>query len=85
MATSTFTVRVPANPYLRCDRCGARVEFWRSAQVRNEPCGHDSGATSMCPSWGPVNGCECEEHLGNVPHPLPDPPATRHGIGQGPL
>src|ERR1039458_298790 len=23
----------------------------------------------LCPSWGPVDGCQCLAHLGHVPHP----------------
>lgn len=64
-----------ANPHLRCDQCGKRVPrhhdddccgcaggFW------NEPCGHEGGVTSACPSWSPVDGCRCLEQLGVVEH-----------------
>jgi hypothetical protein len=55
-----------ANPYLACDHCGARVTH--SLGVTNQPCGHHVGFESVCPSWGPVDGCQCVEHLGTRPH-----------------
>lgn len=73
-----------ANPYLRCDECGAPVPRWHDptkcgetpegfglGQFWNMPCEHDAGVTSICPSWGPCGGCRCQKHLGYVPH-LPD-------------
>lgn len=85
--TRTFNVIEPANPYLRCLRCGARVEYWLDGEHRepNHPCNHIAGYESTCPSWGPVDGCQCEEHLGYVPHSVPTLPTTDHGRAQGPL
>lgn len=67
-----------ANPYLACDQCKALVTAWHDddrcgceAGFWNEPCGHQAGATSVCPSWGPVDGCSCLAHLGHVPHAEP--------------
>jgi len=68
--THTFTrthVSVEfANPHLRCDHCQVFVESWHDndqcgcdAVCWNVPCGHQSGVTSLCPSWGPVDGCTC--------------------------
>lgn len=62
-----------ANPFLRCEDCGERVERFShlgsgQGPAQNEPCGHASGYTSVCPSWGPVDGCQCVEHLGHVDH-----------------
>jgi hypothetical protein len=64
-----------ANPYLTCDQCKAAVVGFHDndrcgcdAGLWNVPCGHGVGATSTCPSWGPVDSCECEAHLGHVPH-----------------
>lgn len=67
-----------ADPYLVCDlchqpvprwhdddRCGCRDGFW------NEPCGHQAGVTSVCPSWGPVDGCTCVRVFGEVLHGEP--------------
>lgn len=67
--TRTFTRKTFANPHLRCDECGARVEGCR--MVRNGdgeevpgpfiPCGHTGSYTDLCPSWSPVDGCTCPE------------------------
>lgn len=77
--TRTHAVTVPANPYLRCSACGGRVEFWRAyddgGHAHNQPCGHRADYDNVCPSWGPVDGCQCQAHLGHVPHP-PAPAAT---------
>ena len=89
--TRTFTATVPANPYLRCSQCGARVEYWLDGEseigepVRNYPCEHASDYVDVCPSWGPVDGCQCQEHLGYTPHPPAPPATTDHGNEQGPL
>lgn len=68
-----------ANPYLTCDRCGAWVTGWHN----NDECGCDDtfwnmpcrcervGVTSVCPSWGPVDGCLCASILGKVEHGEP--------------
>ena len=77
--THTHVLTKLANPFLRCDVCAKPIEGVVSDEGNvpdcehlgyNEPCGH-LGATSICPSWGPVDGCECEgeAHLGYVPHP----------------
>lgn len=68
-----------ADPYLTCDRCKAWVTGWHNPNRcgcdetgwQNLPCGHQSGATSACPSWSPVDGCRCRQHLGYVPHGEP--------------
>lgn len=58
-----------ANPFLACDECGHRVTH--SLELWNQPCGHRAGTTSVCPSWGPVDGCSCAEQLGSVEHGQP--------------
>ncbi len=71
-----------ANPYLACDQCGQRVAQWHDpvkcgcgdSGWQNKPCGHQAGATSVCPSWGPVDGCTCVEHLGRRDHGEPPAP-----------
>lgn len=73
--TRTHVYVTFANPFLVCDlcrqpvprwhnndKCGCGEEFW------NEPCGDTAGVTSVCPSWSPVDGCQCREHLGRVDH-----------------
>lgn len=85
---TTYARITPACPYLACGECHARVEFWldRPGPHRNEPCGHEAEMVDTCPSWSPVDGCRCVEHLRARPvgH-LPDPDlrmvwmATREG------
>lgn len=62
-----------ANPFLACDVCRRYItgatNVGQDGPTKNVPCGHRAGATSRCPSWGPVDGCQCQEHLGEVPHP----------------
>lgn len=66
-----------ADPYLACDQCRQRtVGYDRDAPgLRNEPCGHAAGMTSVCPSWSPVDGCNCIEQLGRRDHGEPPLPA----------
>ena len=59
-----------ANPYIACGECGRRVT-WHSGVGLNEPCGHRADFNSVCPGWSPVNGCNCQKHLGKVEHGLP--------------
>lgn len=62
-----------ANPYLVCNACGG----WITGALDNPgasilmPCEHRQGYEDVCPSWGPVDGCSCKEHLGHVPHGEP--------------
>lgn len=69
-----------ANPYLRCARCGQPVRYWHDDDQCGTPadpcpvdwylapCGHRAEAHSTCPSWGPVDGCQCRAQLGRVEH-----------------
>lgn len=69
-----------ANPYLRCGRCGQPVRRWHDDQQCGTPehpcpvdwylapCGHRAEARSDCPSWGPVDGCQCLAQLGRQDH-----------------
>jgi hypothetical protein len=78
--TRTHVYVTFANPYLACtvcrqsvrrwhnnDKCGCDATFW------NAPCGHTAEAVSVCPSWSPVDGCQCREVLGSVSHTFPVP------------
>lgn len=76
--THTHVITKLANPYLRCNVCaGPASEIVAvegqvpgcNHQGENVLCGHPS-STSICPSWGPVDGCRCQEHLGHVPHAM---------------
>lgn len=64
-----------ANPFLVCDRCRQPVSAWHNpeacgcdASFWNKPCEHRAGVTSVCPSWSPVDGCQCAAVLGSVQH-----------------
>lgn len=71
--TRTHVYVMFANPYLACQQCGHQATGFhdprKCGEVTDEegggdwwniPCGHDAGADSTCPSWGPVDGCECD-------------------------
>lgn len=65
------TVRF-ADPYKLCRTC----HTWIDGYVRTGgpgleplvPCGHRSAYRDVCPSWGPVDGCTCDEF--NAQHPV---------------
>ncbi|WP_167503141.1 hypothetical protein [Streptomyces malaysiensis] len=58
------TVRF-ANLYLVCSLCGTRTRGVRDSGVL-DPCNHDASVRSLCPSWGPIDGCQCAQVLGRV-------------------
>jgi hypothetical protein len=70
------TYRIPAtgdvyaNPYLACCRCGKQVTHCEGPPPSNMPCGHHADYRSLCPSWGPVEGCVCNS-MGLPGHGLP--------------
>jgi hypothetical protein len=71
----TFTVEHYANPFLICTVCRKSVVGYihspeHAENWKNFPC-HHLGITSSCPSWSPVDGCRCQEHLGSVEHSAP--------------
>lgn len=66
-----------ANPYLVCLVCGEPVAASHTDTACgctsgswNVPCGHPVGITSLCPSWSPVDGCQCAQQIGSVDHPV---------------
>lgn len=69
-----------ADPYKTCDECAGWITgIGGEALV---PCGHHATYTDQCPSWGPVDGCSCQEHLGYVSHgepPVPPPSEESDG------
>lgn len=72
-STHTFTTEQFADPHLVCTECGRHVEGYVVApghpeDMENWPCRHKWMA-NLCPSWSPVDGCQCLEHLGAVGHP----------------
>lgn len=74
--TRTYEAVDFADPFLVCGRCGRPVTGWLPGAGRTGlllPCEHDAGIVSTCPSWGPVDGCQCRKFLGYVPHPAQAP------------
>jgi hypothetical protein len=71
--TSTYNAVTFADPYKTCDKCGAWITGVLDAPgpLILLPCEHRSSYTDHCPSWGPVDGCSCVDHLGQRPHPVP--------------
>ena len=77
--TRTHNAIHPANPFLSCQVCHKRVEAFHDHEGCGcpeshggpllMPCFHRSDYDDLCPSWGPVDGCQCQEYLGHVPHP----------------
>jgi hypothetical protein len=63
-----------ADPHLICLTCAKPVPSWHNedecgcdAGWWNNPCEHKAGITTLCPSWGPVDGCRCTEpHVSSV-------------------
>jgi len=74
--TQTFNVVDFADPYLQCDQCRGWVTGWApdsDAPGLLFPCEHSAGLVYACPSWGPVDGCQCNAYLGYKPHGEPQP------------
>lgn len=69
--TSTHTKIGFINPYLICDECGCKVPYWHNPERCdcnedrwfNYPCEHTAGVTSICYTWGPVEGCQCADKV----------------------
>lgn len=62
-----------ADPYKVCNSCGGWVTgvLDMPGTRLTVPCEHDRDYSDVCPSWGPVDGCQCADHLGYVPHGEP--------------
>lgn len=76
--TRTHTTSAFANPHKRCTRCHQPVTGWHSPDscgcettVWNAPCECEAGDYSDCPSWSPIDGCECPKVLGRPRHEPP--------------
>lgn len=70
----THTYITLANPHLVCLVCRQPVRRWHDGeqcgcQVGSwlVPCQHVTDVTSVCPTWGPVDGCQCDEKHEEVP------------------
>ena len=74
---AVYNERRFADPYHVCNACGG----WITGMLDNPgrplvmPCEHDLGCESVCPSWGPVDGCTCAAMFGRPSHG--EPPAQR--------
>lgn len=73
-----MTERIPAgdvfaDPWIACDACRARVTHVTFPPPTNQPCGHQADSNSLCPSWGPVDGCRCAAQ--GISHEKPADPA----------
>jgi hypothetical protein len=68
--TRTHNVISYADPYKKCCTCGAWIDgaLDGPGPLILVPCEHQSDYDSVCPSWGPVDGCQCPSHFGHVPH-----------------
>lgn len=73
--TRTHLTMDYANPYIICVECKQRVTGHHDDrccdQIKgflNFPCMHRASIDTVCPSWGPVDSCQCIKHLGYKPH-----------------
>lgn len=55
-----------ADPYKKCLQCGSWVDGATSGATLI-PCGHRSDYRDVCPSWGPVDGCDCAGYSARHP------------------
>lgn len=63
-----------ADPFKVCNQCGGWITGILSIPDGPDlttPCEHEGGYIDICPSWSPVDGCLCVEHLGRVEHAAP--------------
>lgn len=69
--TRTHTLIGFANPFLVCEECREKVPYWHNpdrcgcneTKFWNSPCEHTAGVVSVCYSWGPVDGCQCNDKV----------------------
>lgn len=77
MLTYTYTrvhhVITSADPYKICRQCNQWITgiLDKPGSAIVVPCEHESDYRDVCPSWGPVDGCQCIEHLGIREHGIP--------------
>jgi hypothetical protein len=64
--THTHTMTPLANPHIQCAECGEQVTSFHCAETCgctgsswNWPCRHDADTHNTCPTWSPVDGCQC--------------------------
>lgn len=75
--TKTWNATTFADPYKVCEHCGQWITgvLDKPGPLILVPCEHESDYRDVCPSWGPVDGCSCVEHLGRRGHSTPPAPA----------
>lgn len=58
-----------ADPYKKCRECKGWVDGAKTGPgpLIVIPCEHTSDYEDLCPSWSPVDGCNCAEY--NATHP----------------
>ena len=73
--TRTHLTITPANPFLACCTCKKRVTAFHDPgcgcgedRPMNFPCCDYGEYVDLCPSWGPVDGCQCVRHFGKILH-----------------
>lgn len=61
--TRTHNAIYFADPYKQCEKCGQWVDGAIDAPgpMIVIPCEHQAHYRDVCPSWGPVDGCTCDE------------------------
>lgn len=47
------------NPWMHCTACDGEVHSRKNGA--NMPCGHRAGVVSVCPTWEPFYGCDCDQ------------------------
>lgn len=73
--TRTHTYIAFANPFLVCETCDKPVARFHDhkrcscgdSDMDGPECGH-LDVRSVCPSWGPVDGCSCVATYGYLAH-----------------
>lgn len=81
-----------ADPYKKCRKCGGWIDgaFDGAGPLTLLPCGHQSDYLDICPSWSPVDGCNCAWYTARNPdkaikHPMRTPPEhVKPGVVYGP-
>ncbi len=74
--TRTYNSIDFADPYKLCNSCGEWITGVLDMPIGPLivlPCEHNRGYSDECPSWSPVDGCQCWEFLGRCAHG--EPPA----------
>ncbi len=63
-------VTVFADPYKQCLHCGGWIDGAADSPgpLTLIPCGHRCGYRDVCPSWSPVDGCNCAVYTAANPH-----------------